>query len=89
MLSILQSEWFKFRHSKILFMILTVPLVGIFLGLTNGLSDDRVNEWYLPLLTMNFTYGLLFLPLLTGVLASVICRYEHQAGAGNSCWHCQ
>lgn len=80
MLSILQSEWFKFRHSKILFIILTVPLIGIFLGLTNGLSDDRVNEWYLSLLTMNFTYGLLFLPLLTGVLASVICRYEHQAG---------
>ncbi|MCM3356541.1 ABC transporter permease [Psychrobacillus sp. MER TA 171] len=80
MLSILQSEWFKFRHSKILFMILTVPLVGIFLGFTNGFSDDRVNEWYLSLLTMNFTYGLLFLPLLTGVLASVICRYEHQAG---------
>ncbi|WP_342560316.1 ABC transporter permease [Psychrobacillus sp. FSL W7-1457] len=80
MLSILQSEWFKFRHSKILFIILTVPLVGIFLGLTNGFSDERVNEWYLSLLTMNFTYGLLFLPLLTGVLASVICRYEHQAG---------
>ncbi|MER2261588.1 MAG: ABC transporter permease [Psychrobacillus sp.] len=80
MLSILQSEWFKFRHSKILFIILTVPLIGIFLELTSGLSDVRVNEWYLSLLTMNFTYGLLFLPLLTGVLASVICRYEHQAG---------
>lgn len=26
------------------------------------------------------TYALLFLPLITGVLASVICRYEHQAG---------
>lgn len=80
MLSILQSEWFKFRHSKILFIILTVPLIGIFLGLTNPLSEEDVNEWYLSLLIMNFTYALLFLPLLTGVLASVICRYEHQAG---------
>lgn len=29
---------------------------------------------------MNLTYALLFLPLITGVLASAICRYEHQAG---------
>ncbi|MET0958998.1 MAG: ABC transporter permease, partial [Psychrobacillus psychrotolerans] len=82
MVSILQSEWFKFRHSKILFIILTVPLIGIFLGLTSRLSNEdfEINEWYLSLLSINLTYALLFLPLITGVLASAICRYEHQAG---------
>lgn len=82
MVSILQSEWFKFRHSKILFIILTVPIIGIFLGLTSRFSTEKfeVNEWYLSLLSMNLTYALLFLPLITGVLSSAICRYEHQAG---------
>ena len=80
--SILQSEWFKFRQSKIMFIILTVPIIGIFLGFTSRFSNEefKINEWYLSLLSMNLTYALLFLPLITGVLASAICRYEHQAG---------
>lgn len=81
MLSILQSEWFKLRKSKIISIILAGPLIGLFIGLTANLrSEVGVNEWYISLLSMNLTYALLFLPLITGVLASVICRYEHQAG---------
>lgn len=82
MLSIIQSEWFKLRKSKVVSIIFAGPLVGLFIGLTaNFFNDDiEVNEWYLSLLSMNLTYALLFLPLVTGVLASVICRYEHQAG---------
>ena len=41
---------------------------------------DSVNEWMVTLLSMNLVYALLFLPLITGVLATLICRYEHQAG---------
>lgn len=82
MLSIMQSEWYKLRKSKILPIILAGPLIGIFIGLTSGSShvEGEFNEWYLPVLSMNLTYALLFLPLITGVLASTICRYEHQAG---------
>ena len=82
MLSILQSEWYKIRKSKILPIILTGPLIGMFIGLTSnfGNVEGEFNEWYLPILSMNLTYALLFLPLITGVLASTICRYEHQAG---------
>jgi len=82
MISILQSEWYKLRKSKIMFIIFTGPLIGLFIGLTAELlyADVGVNEWYLSLLSMNLAYALLFLPLITGVLASVICRYEHQAG---------
>src|SRR5699024_198824 len=40
---------------------------------------DSVNEWMVTLLSMNLVYALLFLPLITGVLATLICRYEHQA----------
>lgn len=82
MLSILQSEWFKLRKSKILLIIFTGPLIGLFTGVTAKPFhvEIEINEWYLPLLSMNLTYALLFLPLVTGVLASVICKYEHQAG---------
>lgn len=81
MLSIILSEWYKLRKSKILFIILVGPLIGLLTGLTSNLVFDvEMNEWYTPILSMNLTYALLFLPLITGVLASVICRYEHQAG---------
>lgn len=82
MLAILQSEWYKLRKSKILSILFVAPLVGFFIGLTASFPtvDGEVNEWYLLILMMNLTYALLFLPLISGVLASVICRYEHQAG---------
>lgn len=81
MIAILQSEWFKLRKSKITSIILAGPLIGIFIGISSSLNlEAKVNEWYVSLLLMNFTYGLLFLPLITGVLASLICRYEHQSG---------
>lgn len=83
MLSILQSEWYKLRKSKTHFIILTGPLIGLLIGFMfnpPGETPAEVNEWYILLLSMNLSYGLLFLPLITGVLASTICRYEHQAG---------
>lgn len=81
MLSILQSEWYKLRKSRIISIIFVGPLVALMIGLSFNLDIKvEVNEWYLSLLSINLTYALLFLPLITGVLASVICRYEHQAG---------
>ncbi|WP_077623010.1 ABC transporter permease [Sediminibacillus massiliensis] len=81
MVSILQSEWYKLRKSKVASIILLGPLVGFFMGLTPNFVDEAgMNEWIISLLTMNLTYALLFLPLITGVIASVMCRYEHQAG---------
>lgn len=81
MFALLQSEWYKLRKSKILSLIFVGPLIGLFLGLAidHG-SDPGVNEWFVTVLYMNVTYALLFLPLITGVFASAICRYEHQAG---------
>ncbi|MCT6923702.1 ABC transporter permease [Metasolibacillus sp.] len=81
MLAILQSEWFKLRKSKITALLLVGPLVALLVGVSLNLQmEDGVNEWFLAMMFMNFTYALLFLPLITGVLAGTICRYEHQAG---------
>ena len=82
MLSIFQSELYKLWKSKSIPLILAGPLVGFFIGITAGEVPDEieVNQWYMTLLYMNLTYALLFLPLITGVLAGLVCRYEHQAG---------
>lgn len=82
MLSILQSEWYKLWKSKTIPIILAGPLAGFLIGMTASKNPGgiEVNEWHITLLYMNLTYALLFLPLITGVLAGLVCRYEHQAG---------
>jgi len=82
LISILSSEWYKLRKTKIMSIVFVGPLVGLFIGLIAGnmFTDLEINEWYITMFSMNFTYALLFLPLITGILASIICRYEHQEG---------
>lgn len=82
--SILSAEWFKLRKSKMVPIILAGPIIGLFIGLTSNMESNiqgiDVNSWYIALSSMNLMYALLFLPLIAGVFASLICRYEHQSG---------
>ncbi|MEB2300196.1 ABC transporter permease [Lysinibacillus xylanilyticus] len=84
MWSILSAEWFKLRKSKMVPIILAGPIIGLFIGLTSNMESKiqgiDVNNWYIALSSMNLMYALLFLPLIAGVFASLICRYEHQSG---------
>ena len=84
MITLLQAEWFKLRKSKMVPIILAGPMIGLFIGLSANLEDNmqgiEINEWYISLFSMNLTYALLFLPLISGVFTSLICRYEHQFG---------
>ncbi|MDG5472314.1 ABC transporter permease [Jeotgalibacillus sp. ET6] len=82
MLALMQTEWFKLRKSKISFIILAGPFIAFLGGLTVDFTEADAPgvEWYLILLATNLAYALLFLPLISGVLASTICRYEHQEG---------
>lgn len=81
MWSVFRAEWYKLRKSKVIFIIFAGPLISVLIGLLVQQNDLQVqqNEWFQPLFWMNFSYALLFLPLVTGVLASFICRFEHQA----------
>ena len=79
----LASEWYKFRKSGSLWALLAAPLMGFGGGLISGLDmleGININQWYTPLFGAYLVYGLLFLPLITGVWAGLVCRYEHQAG---------
>ena len=72
MIALLQAEWFKLRKSKMVPIILAGPMIGLFIGLSANLEDNmqgiEINEWYISLFSMNLTYALLFLPLISGVL---------------------
>lgn len=79
--SLFQSESFKLRKSRIGSIILLAPAMGMVMGLIDpGMEGGPINPWYLVLAYSDLVYGLLFLPLMTGVFACLICRYEHQAG---------
>lgn len=81
MLGLMSSEWFKLRKSKVLSLLLVAPLIGLLGGLAGSIPGmEGINEWYGKIVMMNFSYGVLLLPLITGVFAAVICRYEHQEG---------
>mgnify|MGYP000935699025 CR=1 FL=1 len=82
MLSILSSEWYKLWKSRFLPIIFVGPIIALLIGLTEDFFDKEieVNKWFITILSINLVYALLFLPLITGVLAGLICRYEHQAG---------
>ncbi|MTD38705.1 ABC transporter permease subunit [Erwinia sp. CPCC 100877] len=80
MLSLIHVEIYKLWKSKIIGLLLLVPASIIFIGVTSNLDITAVNKWFTKLITINLSYGLLLLPLLTGVFAAFICRYEHAAG---------
>lgn|SRR5699024_321505 len=80
MLSILKSECYKLLKSKIILLVLVIPFIILPIGMIDSLDLEDLNQWYSKLITINLSYGLLVLPLITGVFAGIICRYEHQAG---------
>ncbi|WP_047986023.1 ABC transporter permease [Ornithinibacillus californiensis] len=82
MVSLLRSEWYKLRKSKIVYILLVGPVVGLIIGIFTNIDmlPLEMNQWVGTLMMMNLTYALLFLPLITGVLAGMICKYEHDAG---------
>lgn len=83
MQAILRAEWYKIRKTNILPFILIGPiLVFVIAWFINPEGDgiERGLYYIYTSLNVNLAYAIMFLPLMTGVLAGMICRYEHQAG---------
>nr|WP_275580408.1 ABC transporter permease [Metabacillus iocasae] len=79
---LLQVEWFKMKRSKLWPLILLSPLTASIVGYgaVSRVDFELLNDWYEPLVFMVSIHAILFLPLISGVLVSLICRHEHQAG---------
>jgi len=75
-LLILRSEWLKLRKSNIWLLILVSPILTTMLGMVSR----RDEGWLYLLSEMSALHAMLFIPLLTGVFAAFVCRYEHAGG---------
>lgn len=76
---VLRSEWSKLVKSSIWLLILVGPVFSALLG-SLDITGPEKGRWALLLAQMAGGQGLLFLPLLTGVFAAFVCRYEHMDG---------
>lgn len=69
----------KLKNSKVTFIIFASPVLSAIIGLFS-IFDVQAGEWIEVITTMILAHSALFLPLLTGVLAALVCRYEHESG---------
>lgn len=78
-LRVLSSERLKMSKSHLWLLTLASPALALLIGILAQPPHDA--PAYAVLLTsMSVFHALLFLPILTGVFSSFICRYEHVGG---------
>ncbi|WP_456276231.1 ABC transporter permease [Bacillus sp. AK128] len=75
-----QAEFLKIRKTKIYQLLLLSPILCSFVAFGGGFQGASENEWLDSYYGMVFTHGTLFLPMITGIFASYLCRYEHLDG---------
>lgn len=73
------SERLKMSKSYIWLLVILSPAIAILPGALSFRDGEEVT-WELLLSMMSVIHGLLFLPVLSGIFAALICRYEHQDG---------
>ncbi|KAF9132323.1 hypothetical protein BGX30_012711 [Mortierella sp. GBA39] len=66
-------------RSLIVLLILVSPLVSVLVGLLSDV-DSRQQPWLVLLGALSMLHALLFMPIMSGIFAAFICRYEHQGG---------
>ncbi|WP_068784462.1 ABC transporter permease [Paenibacillus phocaensis] len=80
-LNVLSAERLKMGKSRVWLVLLASPalsaLIGVLVDLPNRLDPGA---WPLLINSMAMLHGLLFLPILSGLFPSFLCRYEHTGG---------
>lgn len=79
MIRMFRSEWMKIRRSVLWVIVAVSPVLAALVGLF-GVKNEGEFPWTNALSLMSVLHALLFLPLLTGVYAALLCRYEHNGG---------
>ncbi|MNU85455.1 ABC-2 family transporter protein [compost metagenome] len=82
-LRVLSSERLKMSKSHLWLLALVSPGLALLVGIMTNI-EPGMPAYPLLLTTMCLFHSLLFLPILTGVFASFICRYEHVGGGWKS-----
>ncbi|MGE7624701.1 ABC transporter permease [Viridibacillus sp. NPDC096237] len=76
MIRLFQIELLKLRKSFIWWLTLVSPLLAAITGILSSIEHNEFS-WLILMAYMFVAHSLLFLPLLTGVFAAFICRFEH------------
>ncbi|BAB04166.1 ABC transporter permease [Halalkalibacterium halodurans] len=77
--NVLEVEWNKLKHMKVWIIVIAGPLLASVIGFFPYFTIDA-SEWIALATQMILAHSALFLPLLTGIYAALICSYEHQHG---------
>ncbi|WP_330999670.1 ABC transporter permease [Cohnella fermenti] len=75
-----RSEWLKIRRSVLWLIAAVSPLIASLFGLFGLRLQEGEFPWTETLSLMSVLHAMLFLPLLTGIFAALVCRYEHNGG---------
>lgn len=77
-----RAEFYKFRKAKVWPVLLISPLLcGLIAYSTySSLEQPTPDGWIAVYTYMIPAHGMLFLPLMAGLIVALICRYEHLHG---------
>ncbi|WP_110929824.1 ABC transporter permease [Paenibacillus bouchesdurhonensis] len=78
-LRILSAESLKMSRSGIWLIILASPLLSLLVGALVSVPAGA-DPWPIMLGAMVMLHGMLFLPIMAGLFAAFVCRYEHTGG---------
>lgn len=76
---VLSSERLKMSKSYVWLLVIGSPIIALAPGLLAD-NEGKKMTWELLLNVMSMMHALLFLPVLSGIFAALICRYEHHDG---------
>lgn len=79
-LRMLSSERLKLSGSRLWLLAAASPAVAVPIGLTSSTPEGGKPDWSTLLSAMSLLHALLFLPVLSGLYAAVLCRHEHADG---------
>lgn len=80
-LRIMSAEHLKMAGFRTWLLILLSPLIALPIGALSDMREDGAAvTWQVLLSTMSTVHALLFLPVLSGLFAALICRSEHSDG---------
>lgn len=79
-LRIVSAERLKISGSRVWLLVLISPLISLAVGAITDRQPDGVFTWQVLLSAMSVVHAMLFLPVLSGIFAALICRSEHSDG---------
>ncbi|PYI56989.1 ABC transporter permease [Paenibacillus flagellatus] len=73
------AEWLKLRHSRIVLVLVVLPVISLLIGCANYWLNRGVLQdgWYSLWTQVSLFYGEFFLPILIAICCSYVCRLDH------------